>query len=127
MPPRKPLGRDLVDRYNRELAEANAVDPENVITWSTDEAATLELIRRHGDSITALEKEIATHGYVQVSESGRLTVNPAVAELRLTAGALAPLLTRLEADPDPVTEQTTGDRSAAARGLARARWTKAAG
>lgn len=125
---KKPLGTTLVEAYNRELADANAVDPEGgPITWSTDEAATLELIGRHGNAITELEKSIAAHGYVQVSESGRLTVNPAVAELRLTAGALAPLLTRIEADPDPVQDQTAGDRSTAARALSRARWTKTFG
>ncbi|MCW2092307.1 UNVERIFIED_ORG: hypothetical protein M2328_005587 [Rhodococcus erythropolis] len=118
---KKLFGNELRQRYENELAEANEGLPEPYY-FSPAELAALDLIQKHGNTMTRLEAAIAAHGYATVSDSGRVTINPAVSELRLTAGALAPLLSRVDPDAEDEPDDTPGSRSAAARTIARARW-----
>lgn len=91
-------GADLVARITAEM-QANGLEPD------AKETELLAVAEGLADRLADLEQDIEEDGRSMVLTSGRIVMNPAVAESRMTRTSLATVLTKISMSEAPAIDR----------------------
>lgn len=105
---RMSAGQELVARITAEM-HSNGLEPD------AKEQELLALAEGLADRLAELENGIAEDGLSMMLNSGRVVMNPAVAEARMTRTSLATVLTKISMTEAPAKDPVK-------QAASRARW-----